>query len=250
MNELMIHVERIVRPVGATEGRKLRMRQELLGHLEAALEEERRGFPGDERTAVERAKLRLGEPVELTRKLQRAVPMVERLMLTRRPLSRRLDRLEQKMARVPGQRGPMTLGHKMILIGVAMLVYAPLFMSMYSATTVGRQAIHLAAFVVGTFIGGPALIFASYRFVFAAADPDHRLDWPGTLKRGATIIALQIALAFFAVFTIADRCATIREFVGCAASTVALVVVSGLIARYIGVLRRPYDEWLTLNIAE
>ena len=37
MKELMIHVERIVRPVIATQGRKLRMRMELLAHLQAAL---------------------------------------------------------------------------------------------------------------------------------------------------------------------------------------------------------------------
>ena len=39
--DLMIYVERIVRPVRARQSRKLRMRRELLAHLEAALEEER-----------------------------------------------------------------------------------------------------------------------------------------------------------------------------------------------------------------
>ena len=60
MKDLMIYVERIVRPVRATERRKvMRMRRELVGHLEAALREEReRG--ADDAGAWEGAKRRLG----------------------------------------------------------------------------------------------------------------------------------------------------------------------------------------------
>ena len=41
IKKLMIHVETLVRPVRATESRKLKMRRELLAHLTEALEEER-----------------------------------------------------------------------------------------------------------------------------------------------------------------------------------------------------------------
>lgn len=251
MNQLMIHIERIVRPVNATQSRKLRMRTELLAHLQATLDEERQRFPGDWAAAIEHAKRRLGDPAELTRKLQQTVPILERALLARLPLSRRLDRLEQRMARFPGQRGPMTLGHKLILVAMAMLAAAPLLMAVFNAVkSSGMQTQHFTVFLVGSLIGWPVLFLASYHFVFAAAGQDPGLDWPATLKRGATILGLQIALTFFAASAIANRVATIGQVVACTASTVALLAISALIARRIGVLRRPYDQWLTLNIAE
>jgi len=98
MKELKLHVERIVRPVRAFQGRKLQMRRELLAHLQSALEEERAGG-ADEAAAMERAKNRLGEPSELTAKLRESVPALERVLLsdfptlcqrrvTRKPLGR------------------------------------------------------------------------------------------------------------------------------------------------------------------
>ena len=144
----------------------------------------------------------------------------------------------------------MTLGHITILTAMAMLAAVPLFISMYSATTSGTPAAHMTVCLVGTLVGWCALLLASSRFVFAAARPDHQFNWPGTLTRGAVILALQIGLTFFVAFAMANRCATIGAVVTCAASTVALLAISLLIARYIGVLRRPYDEWLTLEVTE
>jgi hypothetical protein len=72
LKDMMVHVERIVRPVRAQPRRKLAMRRELLGHLQAALEEERAGGL-EEGAAWEAAKKRLGEPAELTRELQKSV---------------------------------------------------------------------------------------------------------------------------------------------------------------------------------
>jgi hypothetical protein len=251
MKELMIHVERIVKPIVATQGRKLRMRSELLAHLHAALAEERHRSAGDERTAIEHAKHRLGEPVELTRILQQTVPIFERTLFAKLPISRRLDHLEQRMSHMPGQRGAMTLGHKTILIGMAVLNFAPLLISMYSAvTTSDMQSKRSAVCFIGGQIGGLALLLACYHFVFAAASSDDRLDRSGMLKRGATILAMQMALTYFFTFAIANRVATIGDVIISATSTIALLAVSTLIARRIGVLRRPYDEWLTLNIAE
>ena len=40
MNELMVHVERAVRPVRANPARKFKMRQELLAHLTGIYDEE------------------------------------------------------------------------------------------------------------------------------------------------------------------------------------------------------------------
>src|SRR5262245_65861705 len=77
MKELMVHVERAVRPVHATPARKQRMRQELLGHLTAIFDEERaRG--GDEQQALAQALRRFGNPADLARELQASVPRLER----------------------------------------------------------------------------------------------------------------------------------------------------------------------------
>lgn len=77
MKELMVTVERAVRPVHASAARKRRMRQELLAHLTGIVEEERaRG--GDEQLALAQALRRFGNPAELTRDLQNSVPLLER----------------------------------------------------------------------------------------------------------------------------------------------------------------------------
>lgn len=79
MRELIDHVDRVVRPVRAGPARKGRMRQELLAHLTAVYDEER-GRLGDGHLAVYQALRRFGDPAELTRELQAAVPRLERVM--------------------------------------------------------------------------------------------------------------------------------------------------------------------------
>src|SRR4051794_10273609 len=91
MKELMIHVERIVRPVRAMESRKLRMRRELLAHLESALREEQ-AAGGSEAEILQRAKARLGEPAALAMELQQSAPWFDRFLLRSIP---RLDALEK-----------------------------------------------------------------------------------------------------------------------------------------------------------
>ena len=84
MTELTEAVERVVQSVRARPARKRRMRQELLGHLTTAYEEER-GRLGDDRLALSRRSARFGDPAELTRELQAAVPRLERVAYTRLP---------------------------------------------------------------------------------------------------------------------------------------------------------------------
>ena len=80
LQTMMIHVERIVRPVRATARRKLQMRRELLAHLQATLEEEQTAG-ADPQAAWKSATSRLGVPAELTRDLQKSVPLAERLII-------------------------------------------------------------------------------------------------------------------------------------------------------------------------
>jgi hypothetical protein len=81
MKELMVHVERAVRPVRAEPARKLKMRRELLTHLTSIYEEElaRRSDPA---AAPAEALRRFGDPAALTRELQDSVPALERILHT------------------------------------------------------------------------------------------------------------------------------------------------------------------------
>jgi hypothetical protein len=81
MKELMIAVERVVRPIQANPRRKMKMRQELLTHLTSAYEEGLTRL-GNEGAAVEEAVRRFGNPKDLTRDLQASVPFYERVLFT------------------------------------------------------------------------------------------------------------------------------------------------------------------------
>ena len=71
-------VERAVRPVRTTTAHKRKMREELLAHLTAVYDEEfaRSKNPA---TALQEAQKRFGEPAELARELDAAVPLNERI---------------------------------------------------------------------------------------------------------------------------------------------------------------------------
>lgn len=71
--QLKIIVERAVRPVWASFGRKRKMREELLAHVSGVFGEEFAKLP-DDRTALERTAQRFGQPAELTEQLQASVP--------------------------------------------------------------------------------------------------------------------------------------------------------------------------------
>jgi hypothetical protein len=77
MKELMIHVEKAVRPVRASGGRKDRMRRELLAHLTEIYQTELKRL-GNEAAAHEQAIQRFGAPADLTRELQDSVGWGER----------------------------------------------------------------------------------------------------------------------------------------------------------------------------
>ncbi len=69
---LKILVERAVRPVRASTARKRKIREEMLAHVTTVFAEEAKS--GDEAAALTRTVQRFGDPAELTRQLQAAVP--------------------------------------------------------------------------------------------------------------------------------------------------------------------------------
>jgi ATP-dependent Clp protease ATP-binding subunit ClpC len=78
MRELMVLVERAVRPVRAGPRRKLRIREELFAHLTAVFEEERARL-GDDCAALAKAAERFGDPAELTGELEASLSWRDRL---------------------------------------------------------------------------------------------------------------------------------------------------------------------------
>lgn len=253
-HELMLHVERIVRPVRASQRRRLRMRNELLAHLQAALAEELRRLPDDELAAIENAKQRLGEPVELTKRLQQTVSLWERVLLAKAPLGRRVDELERRMDRlVYGTRSGMTNTHGMIVAALVGLIGLPLYTLQIVRdvlTRSGRPVAHVELFLIGMLVGAYLLMFLGFRFVFAAAAPEAERNLHGLLWRGLLIFALQIGMACFATAVGADRAPTIGEAIVVAAVSLAMLLVAGFVGWRIGIRRRPYDEWMQLDIAE
>ena len=251
MKELMIHVERIVRPVQAFQSRKLSMRRELLAHLQSAAEEEQ-AHGLDEPTATKRAVERLGNPIELTRQLQSTVPWVQRLLLARIPVSKPVERWEvQSARRLYG--GAITLLHISILSAVAgLLSGVPSYMAApvrNSLTNRGVEPAHPGPFFLGVLIIWQAIVFMSFRYVLAAADPRTRPDLLATLRSAGAVVVLQIAFTIVATVTALDRAPTFAEIIGSITVTSILLIGSMLVASKVASLRQPYDEWLMLDIA-
>ena len=253
MNDLMIHVERIVRPVRASQSRKLRMRCELLAHLEAALDEERRRFPDDEPAAIDHAKHRLGDPAELTKTLQQTVPFVERALLARMPVSPRVDQWEARAARsFYGIRGVMTMTHTAILAGMAALIAGvPLYIPLRDVLArSGPPAVPVTILVLGSSIGWLLLLLASGHFVFSAAGAGESVHWPSTAAWVAIVVVSQLSMGWFTTLAAADQSASLGELAACAATSIGLLTVSVFVARRVAVRRRLYDPWLTLDLAD
>jgi len=81
MKQLMIHVEKIVRPIRGGASTKMRMRRELLGHLQECFDEEK-ALGLDDAAALAAATRRLGEPAALLAELQGSIPRLERRAAT------------------------------------------------------------------------------------------------------------------------------------------------------------------------
>ncbi len=78
LNQLMIVVEKSVRPVRAGVRKKDRIREEMLGHLTGVYGQELERL-GDERAAEQEALRRFGEPAALTRSLDESLTREDRL---------------------------------------------------------------------------------------------------------------------------------------------------------------------------
>ena len=114
MNEFMIHVERIVRPIQAMDDRKDRMREELLAHLETSFEQER-AKQTDDGLARQRAIASLGDPGQLRNELQDSVSRMERFKA-------RIERLSSWHAPEPAWRYTLRAG---VSVGLIFVLFLP-----------------------------------------------------------------------------------------------------------------------------
>ena len=254
MKELMIHVEKIVRPVRATQRRKLQMRRELLAHLQAALEEERAGR-ADEVAALAAAKARLGEPADLTRSLQRSVPRLERVLLARVPVLGWMNRLEQEFGGRFGMRGMSTGQQLLLALGTEAILFGPLILLGLRLVKKYRAVLLLA-------LGEPTrqreagllladvLLLVMLWAAFSIAEAAANGRWRGRSLAGvALIIGSLVAWPAVIVGMVAGQPIDILDLLmGLVAGILASLMIAGL-GRWVGSLRNPYREWLILDVA-
>lgn len=249
MTDLMTHVESIVRPVRATQMRKLRMRRELLLHLQSAYDEELSRNPDN---ALERATHRLGDPATLTTQLQQTVPTLERLLLMRLPAPRAYDEWESRAARrFWGARRPMTLAHTFLLLAASVtLPYAACLLlvlraghpSTYLASLVNHPVASLLCnlfFIADLFL----LIFFAGRLILATPTP-RRLLLPAL-----SIATLLILTLLTCVLGLARRPLSPADLTAAALVIPALLLSLTLTGRLLSTLQRPYNDWLSLDLA-
>lgn len=254
MNELMVHVERIVRPVRAMQSRKLRMRRELLGHLEAALAEERERCD-DEATAMTEATRRLGPPAELTAELQKSVPTIERVLLAKVPGIRGFGQWGAGWDhRLFGMDPAMSLGHRTMLVAAAtMLPYAAgILVAMRVEPSIYLHAFMqrpLAAMLFNAF--NLALMFLLMmvcgHFIGAFSAPPGSGRARRAAASAAAIISLFIPLMLACIAGLAGRDVRASDLVACAIITTMLLLAMAIVGKTIAVRRRPYDAWLTID---
>ena len=257
MNELMTHVERIVRPVRASASRKLRMRQELLAHLQQAVEDEQSAGL-DAAASVQGATRRLGEPGELTRSLQQSVPWIERVLMSKIPAPPTLSRRAERFTRWWKFDHPMTVTHALILFLSSTLL--PLLALEFLGLTlrldraqvlrhVADDPIGLSVLNAATAIIAIALIIICSRFSAALALSGKRLRPMAAARYAVTIIILP-ALALFGTLIWMHRHPAFRDFALGLGTGVVLLGLLATGARLVKRLGHPYIEWLAIEIAE
>ncbi len=195
--ELMKAVERVVRPVRASLARKRRMRDELMAHVTALLDEEVR-LPSPEGEALSRAVRRLGDPAELTVQLQQSVPagdvmarFVDRLWLDSLPRPVLLRAIRNAKVTALLSLSAFSLAVLLSLLAFSMVV--PPFLA-------ARRMPPFAQSLLAVFImtGSFTLILSALTFVFTVLENGLRQAVFGASTRRLGL-AILIGLASYLV---------------------------------------------------
>jgi hypothetical protein len=251
MKDLMVHVERIVRPIPASGGRKLRMRRELLAHLTAAFEEERaRGL--DDAAAAASAKRRLGDPDELRRQLEQPVPWIERIEGT---YPKGLN--DPRYPRMLGGRSPRTRLTQsiaaLVLLAAVLLPALPwLLPAPASHAYNGVRAAsppHARLLLAGSIVALELATLAYYQFVvevIGLARP--RRPWRLAALTAAAIAAPALMLHLSSL-ALSGRPASIPNADLLRATSTILLFMTAA-ASFMAWQARPLQEWLALDLGD
>jgi hypothetical protein len=257
---LMLHVEQIVRPVRAFAARKLRMRREMLAHLRAAMEEERAndGDAVDPDRAIERAKIRLGDPQSLTDGLQETVPWIERTLLARLPIPAAAERWEKRSARWWRPDSAMNMLHLSLLVASATLFLAFAMLGLTTVLHLDRAAAPTMMFEhpllwglinVASSILIIVSIIACLKFIAALASGRLLLRSKGTIAYASAIVSGPVLSMLLVVGSVNQRAATGEELLACVGIGLLLLASQVVTGRVVEKMRRPYADWLQLEVA-
>ena len=218
MKELMIHVERIVRPLRGDVS-KLRMRRELLAHLLAAYDQERlAGRSHDD--ALAEAKRRLGDPASLAAELQASMPWYETLGTT--PFPRWLSVICWTAALV------------LPLVGGALIVLP--------AVPSPARPLCIAGILL------TALCFPLW-FLCVAPFFTNRISWPRVLIPGLAALSCQVLSQGMMAYSLSNRI-DLRELAARLPGLLLIPAICIIPAVFQRFANRRVKPWLDLQIAE
>jgi hypothetical protein len=247
MKEFMIHVERIVRPLRASHARKMRMRQELLAHLQAAFDEDRDRCP-DEATAAERAMQRLGDPAQLALQLQKTLPLLQRLMYIKVPCHVGLDELE-RISPVAGMLALIAEGY--LSLG-ALVKSAPFLFSRAAIPGLSLLLVdHPVRFLAGSLVLGFIMfIWMCLCFKFTATVALSVESWrPKHASPLAAGVVGLLSIWTLLAAAMTGHAATISLIGRSVVFSSILLLILTAMGRLIARIPRPEEKWLTLDIA-
>ena len=246
MKELMIQVERAVRPVRVSERRKDRMREELLSHLTCIYEEEV-GRRGDAQATLRAVLERFGDPAQLTHALQESVTLPQRL--------------EAGVEGLFAWRAPESAARYTLRLGLLFLAVSAICAAVVSVVTFAVQGIGVdpgaRLRIVTAFLLGASLdVFLLGLLYFKIRDELWGPPWAARSRLRAAAHSFLFGLVACGSFLILPLLGT-----GALAATLAVLpqaCVFGLVAPLVAVLVAFLDgraeirhtEWACLDIAE
>jgi len=251
--ELMLHVERIVRPIRALASRKLRMRRELLAHLQAAFEEQRQQG-ADEQAALLQAKERLGSGDDLRQELQKSVPFLEHRLLAKLPLPGPLMRAEAAAIRFWRMRPMTMLQDALITAGAAILPLTALTLSLLGLDITSALLRVTGHYLLGLGLGLIALavtllpILLSTHFIAAVAGKKGTHPLRAVLTLGPLIAALPV-ISMLLIYWWISASPTSTDVARAIAAGIVVPIGLFIVGRLVAKIGQEHEEWLTLEIA-
>jgi hypothetical protein len=200
MKALRREVERVVRPIVASEPSKNRMREELLAHLTELYDQELAGS-GNEQLATAAALARFGDPSELRQELQQTIPLLERILWARLPLRNWTQRRPGESA----ERHLWRVTRWQIVLMTAFIALLTLFaisMTWFRKPRIGEPLVGPLL----AFMGSILVVYAVITLVFPFACDRLRhlvVQWQSTAGRARLAAGLKIASTFALLATIA-----------------------------------------------